>query len=438
MGDAFGLPTPPNQWYNSTFGGTSGATAVVAGVMSSVYGMALANSGSSFFNGWDLRTLVWRTGIPSFPTADAQQRAMGPSVQLGMAAAVFGDRSVATNVGDTFTTVGTTSSQSIVHLYGQKATGVWAQNIFQGGAWHGWNSFPAYANGTQKLKILDSSSGSTTTIDAWALDSAGLLIWSKRANIAPTTNFQAFAQQDTTILQSITPLAFYPGYVNGFGVTATGQLKWYYRPVGATTVYAGSLTIPTPTTLASAIVAVANGNPGSPKVYMFARNTSGQLVYGWSDGGSFFGWTVLNPAETDVTSVDAVLHHEGVMVAAGRGTSTRLGRLNLSNGTWSWSSVPVASPFSVSLTSFEGDPATNVNSVRLTANNFVGQVQSATIYQLNSWVIPSASWWTTWNVVNTSTGLSTTPYRNGEWMTFTIAPNGIPLFRVIDPRFPKT
>ncbi|MDP3276353.1 MAG: S8 family serine peptidase [Deltaproteobacteria bacterium] len=433
-------PSDPRQWYTDKFSGTSSASAIIAGGLTSLVGMYRAHNGSAtnapmpaeFLGRTGRRQILLAGGGPS----------VGPTLQLGMAAAAFRDRTMGDSDPTTLSALqSATNVQDRVLVVGRKPNGHANYNVLRGGAWYGWADLPLWQSAVVGAEVSTLTIAPTVAkVDAFHVDSSGRLVVARMENIdpvalpgSPAIGFGAWALATASEpggLVSATPVVFFAGYEEVFARTSTGGLRWYYRSSAAGGSFvASNVTMPSPITIGSTLKAVV---PVPGRVDLYALNTAGALFRATSiNGGALVGWTAVPGASGGITHFDvARISPSRVLVAVAWSGGTSVLVHDVNNNT-----VVSSSQADTQLSTSVSVVSELVNGVaRLVSRRANGTVDARTIY--NGTILSTGTAYA-FDSVNPGSRVLTVPWQRQVALAMVLGGDSRPRFRVLDALYPR-
>jgi hypothetical protein len=431
-------PGNVNQWYTGSFGGTSGASAIVAGAVTSLIGMYRAVNGAAP-PPYDVIRLLTATGSQ---TTTGVASKVGPKLQLGIAASAFRERVVGD--GDDSTAVTEVlSAAAIQHpggvnvvLTGRRSDGRYIHNTFRGGAWYGWSTFPLWTTIPIVGSTLDELEVRAIDdpgfpMEATAIDMLNRIIVSRASSIDPSTvtPFSPWTVVPTSLtgsVASVAPVQFELGYQDYFFITNSGSLGWVYRTTGSLSFVAGPVTLPSPAVITSKLYAIS---PTAGRVDFFAIDSSQRLRHATLDGQQWTGWNIV-PSGAGATMLDVVSLGDKIAIAAGWDGGTSLFVFDVPTSTWTAAAVDYVAPSAIEIS------AVGSRYVRITTSDSAGQLGTRGVAITPSLsIVPSPNRYL-WTTTVASGGMTSTAWRNSLSLAFAVNADQRAVYRVLDHTFP--
>jgi hypothetical protein len=429
-----------NQRYTMTFSGTSSATAIVAGAATAFMSMLRSATGNMNVNPYRVRDFFGRVGYQQTAPFVGQHRA-GPVVNHGMLANVFRERLVGDALAQGFEQAPEpVATGGNIHAVGVGWGGAIVQNTYRGGAWAGWSTLPGVGGNADWLAAHGAPQSASAEVflrRQWD----GRLLWSRRTNFGSTGSYLSWVDTGITAPPSGIALGTTTtaAITDGVGVSASGALQWFVRPMSVTSVVQATPNIPSPRTLSQVRPIVVSG---SGRMDVIAVDSQGRIVHTAltrNPSPAWSAWTELTLSSSALTLDHAVRVGDRIVVVSHSASILHLSSLNLSTHQLTWMMVPLAGVQHAVAVPFSANPhesvtTTTVKIVVLGADNVLRTrtiLRSGTIVSEGD---PSAPW-TVWASHGQGSSLRVTPFQNNTQLVFSLN-YGFAMFRVHDAVFP--
>jgi hypothetical protein len=434
-------PGDVNQWYIGGFGGTSSASAIVAGAVTSLVGMYRAVN-SVAPQPYHVNRYVAATGLP--PGTGVASK-VGPKLQLGIAASAFRDRVVGD--GDDATAVTDVLSATPIHhsagvnviLTGRRADGRYIHNTFRGGAWYGWTAFPLWnvsgpfgGSTLQGLDVRAIDEQGALVMEATAVDVLNRLVVSRASSIDPATStpFGAWDVVPTSLTSTVASavgVEFDQGFHDVFLTTVSGAIRWVYRQAGSTTFVGVPVSLPTSAVITSKLFAIS---PQPGRVEFFAIDSNQQLRHATLNGQVWNGWNVV-PGGAGATMLDVVSLGDKIAVAAGWAGGNSVFFFDVPTSTWTAAAVDSVAPTAIEVS------AAGSRFVRITTTDTSGQRGTRGVQITGTLsILPSPGRYL-WTTSHPSGGITSSSWRSSLSIAFGVNADQRAVSRVIDQAFPQ-